>query len=142
MFWCKTSHTTQFQFQLTVCEQPIFRTLGKNTADDKEEPSSSTVRMNPKPKSDNCCRDLTASVVQTRRSKRPLHCRTSSCHPRARSKTTESRPASHRHTLRAEQHQPSCGEEQSRRTKNIPGVLPGALVDGEVLLSSGGGKRS
>ena len=72
--------------------------------------------------SDNCCRDLTASVVaQTRRSKRPLHCRTSSCLPCARPKTTESRPASHRLTLRAEQHQPSCGVEQSRRTINIPG---------------------
>ena len=49
-------------------------------------------------------------------------------------KTPESRPASHRHTLSAEQH-------QSRLTETFQGVLSGALVDGEVLLSSGGGKE-
>ena len=91
------------------------------TANDKDVPSSSTARRNPKTKGGNCCRDLTAFVAQTRRSEKPLHCRTSRCHPCARPKTSESRPASHRHILRAKQHQPSCGEKQSRRTKNITG---------------------
>ena len=111
------SHYTVSVLTYTLSTTKL-RNSQENTADYKEEPSLSTVHRNSKTKGDNCCRVLTASDAQTRRSKNPLHCRTLGWHPCARLKNPEKWPASHWRTLRAEQHQPRYREKQSRRTIN------------------------
>ena len=140
VFFRKTTHTAQIQFQLTVCEQSSFRIRGKTLPTTKKNPVCPPPAGTQRPNS------ITAAETSLHLLHQPEdrknHCTVE--HHVAIHVPDRKTLRVHQHhtdTLRAEQHQPSCGEKQSRWIKKLLDVLPEALVDGKVLLTSGCRKR-